>query len=216
MAETLNDLELALMKIVTLAGRESKTYSSNVFFIRGEWNRFEDVNTLIDVGNDPAVIERLRAVPYGVGKTPVEQVILTHGHFDHAAMLPAIRKAFDPVVYAHSASGKADRILTHGDELRCGDRIFEVIHTPGHTNDSISLYCQQDGVLFVGDTPVLITSTDGSYEENFISALQCLCRKDVKAIYFGHGPPLLENCNARLHASLKNVRKSMEMKTVPG
>ena len=48
---------------------------------------------------------------------------------------------------------------------------------------------QEDGVLFVGDTPVIIRSTDGSHEEGFVRALERLCRKDVRAIYFGHGAP---------------------------
>ena len=50
---------------------------------------------------------------------------------------------------------------------------------------------------------------DGSYEEGFICALQSLCRREVKAIYFGHGNPLFDDCNARLHYSLKNVREAM-------
>ena len=197
------------MRITNLSDLESKTYSSNVYLIRGDWNRIEDVNTLIDVGNDPAVVERLGAASYGLGKSPVEQAVLTHAHFDHAAMLPAIREAFHPVVYAHRTFRGADRVLAHGDLLRCGDKTFETIHTPGHTNDSISLYCPQDGVLFVGDTPVLIMGADGSYEEGFIHALQCLCRRDVKAIYFGHGDPLLNDCNARLRCSLRNVGEAI-------
>ena len=202
------------MRIANLNDRRSKTYSSNVYLIRGDYNRIEDVNTLIDVGNDPAVIETLGATSYGLGKSAVEQVLLTHNHFDHAAMLPAVRKAFDPVVCAHRTFRGTDHVLAHGDVLRCGDRTFEVIHTPGHTNDSISLYCQQDGVLFVGDTPVLIIGAEGSYEEGFICALECLCRKEVKAIYFGHGDPLFDDCNARLRYSLKNVSEAMNK--VPG
>ena len=197
------------MRITNLTESKSMIYSSNVYLVRGDWNAIADVNTLIDVGNDPAVIERVRATPTGVGKTPVEQVVLTHGHFDHAALLPAIREAFHPVVYAHSAFVKADHVLEDGQTLRCGDRMFEVFHTPGHSNDSICLYCQEDGVLFVGDTPVIIRSTDGSYEEDFIQALERLCRKDVKAIYFGHGAPLFDDCNARLRSSLRNVTKAV-------
>jgi len=198
-----------LMKITNLTDHKSKVYSCNVYLIRGGWNAIADVNTLIDVGNDPAVIDRIRATPTGVGKKPIEQVILTHGHFDHAALLPAIREAFDPMVYAHSTFVEADRILEDWQKLRCGDRMFEVIHTPGHSSDSICLYCQEDGVLFAGDSPVIITSTDGSYEENFVRALERICQKDVRAIYFGHGDPLLNDCNARLRSSLRNIRESL-------
>jgi hypothetical protein len=45
-----------------------------------------------------------------------------------------------------------------------GDGYFEVIHMPGHSSDSICLYNQAEGVLFAGDSPVLITSSTGTYE----------------------------------------------------
>lgn len=168
-----------------------------------------DVNRLIDVGNDRAVIDRIRAVPTGVGKKPVEQVILTHGHFDHAALLPAIRETYGPVVYAHSTFAGADCILKDGQTLRCGDRVFQVIYTPGHSNDSICLYCEEDGVLFVGDTPVVIRSADATHEGDFIRALERLCRKDVKTIYFGHGNPVTCGAKELICASLENIRQSL-------
>ena len=86
-----------------------------------------------------------------------------------------------------------------------------VIHTPGHTDDSICLYEEQDGVLFVGDAPLLINSVDGTYQAGFIRALERLCSKRIRRIYFGHGKPLLEGCDARLSASLKNVTESVRL-----
>jgi glyoxylase-like metal-dependent hydrolase (beta-lactamase superfamily II) len=76
-----------------------------------------------------------------------------------------------------------------------------VIHTPGHSSDSICLYNETEGVLFAGDTPLLITSPAGSYEARFQVALDKLCARDVRRIYFGHGPPLTERCNERLRES---------------
>lgn len=194
------------MRIANITDPTSRAYSSNVYLIRGDWNTLEDVNTLIDVGNDPAIIDAVRGMSTGVGKKRIEQVILTHGHFDHAANLPAVREAFDPVVYGHSAFVDADRIPEDGQCLRCGDRTCEVIYTPGHSNDSISIYCRDEKVLFVGDTPVLIRSRDTTYAPPFVQALERLCAKDVETIYFGHGDPLRHDCNARLERSLELVR----------
>ncbi len=59
------------MRITNLTDLKSMIYSCNVYLIRGGWNAIEDMNTLIDVGNDPGVIERIRATPTGVGKRPV-------------------------------------------------------------------------------------------------------------------------------------------------
>lgn len=196
------------MKIINLT-EKSKSYTSNVYLVLGTWNAIDDVNTLVDVGRDPSAIEKINEISTGVGKRKVEQVVLTHSHYDHTGLLPQIREVFKPRVYAFSPSLKGvDRLLKGGETLKLGDRMFEVIYTPGHSNDSICLYCKEDRVLFVGDTPVKIISTDGSYEESFVQALETLCRKDIQTIYFGHGTPLLHGCNEVIRTSLKNVRKS--------
>jgi len=193
------------MQITNLTDPRGMVYSSNVYLIHGDWNAIEDVNCLVDVGNDPSVIDKIKKTSNGVGKRLIEQVILTHSHFDHAALLPKIRESFKPVVYAFSPFMDADVVLTDGQKLRCGDRELEVIYTPGHSDDSICLYCEVDGTLFVGDTPVIIWSADGSYEERFVRALARLSEKDVRAIYFGHGSPVVEDAQTVLAESLKNV-----------
>ena len=45
------------------------------------------------------------------------------------------------------------------------------IHTPGHTEDSICLYCKAEGVLFSGDMPLVINAVGGSYEDGFVCAV---------------------------------------------
>jgi glyoxylase-like metal-dependent hydrolase (beta-lactamase superfamily II) len=167
------------------------------------------VNTLIDTGRDPVILPGLLEASTGVGKKRVEQVILTHSHYDHVTLLPLICDMFNPVVLAASPFvERVDVILKGGEIVKVGDRDFEIIYTPGHSNDSICLYCRQDGVLFSGDTPVIIRSRGGTYEPEFISALESLCSRDIHSIYFGHGPPLIEDCNQILKESLENVRKS--------
>jgi glyoxylase-like metal-dependent hydrolase (beta-lactamase superfamily II) len=72
---------------------------------------------------------------------------------------------------------------------------------PGHSSDSICLYNKTEGVLFVGDSPVLTASATGPYEAGFLAALERLCALDVRRIYFGHGDPVTERCNERLRES---------------
>jgi len=196
------------LKIINLT-EKSTTYTSNVFLVTGTWNTLGDINTLVDVGMDRSIIKKIEEASTGVGKSKVDKVILTHSHSDHVGILPLIREVFNPQVYAFSPyTGGVDHLLKDGDKVRMGDRMFEVYHTPGHSSDSICLYCESDGVLFVGDTPVIIKSTDSYYEKDFVRFLERLCRKDVKAIYFGHGEPIVNECKALLSDSLKNVRKS--------
>ncbi len=58
-------------------------------------------------------------------------------------------------------------------------------------------------MLFAGDTPLIIHRPGDSYHPEFILALEKLVQRDIQAIYFGHGRPLLENCHERLSMSLK-------------
>ena len=196
------------MKILNLK-RDNGIYTSNVFLVLGGFNAIDDVNTLVDVGRDPSVIERINSASTGVGKQRIEQVVLTHSHYDHASLLPRICEAYGPRVYAYSPSlDGVDHLLKDGETLRMGDGIFEVIYTPGHSSDSICLYCQSEGVLFAGDSPIVIQSCEGTHEDGFVGALIRLARKNIKAIYFGHGDPLLKDCNRRIRSSLKMAQSS--------
>ncbi|MCL4535898.1 MAG: MBL fold metallo-hydrolase [Bacteroidetes bacterium] len=46
---------------------------------------------------------------------------------------------------------KVDRVLDDGEELKLSGRTFQVVHTPGHTAGSISLFDRQRGELYCGD-----------------------------------------------------------------
>jgi len=199
------------MKILNLKSNNN-IYSSNVYFVLGDSNAIDDVNTLVDVGRDPSIIERIEEASTGVGKQRVEQVVLTHSHYDHVSLLPQIRKRYHPKVCAYSASvDGVDRLLRDGETLKIGDEAFEVIYMPGHSNDSICLYCQNEGVLFVGDSHVVLISTSDNYEQGFVNALIRIAHKNVKAIYFGHGDPLLTDCNAKIRLSLKMVEETRKV-----
>lgn len=197
------------MQILSIKGNND-VYTSNVYLLLGEWKRIEDLNTLIDVGSDPSIIETLDTTATGIGKNKIDQVILTHGHSDHTAALPWIIEAYRPTVmaFSHYLDG-VDRVLKSGDVIRAGDAMLEVIHTPCHTEDSICLYNPDSGALFVGDTPVIIQSADGGYERRFYEALKNICNRKVRTIYFGHGEPLRHNVRERLLESLRNVRECL-------
>ena len=141
-------------------------------------------------GQDPAILASIARAPTGVGKWPVEQVVLTHNHSDHCALLPQIREAFHPqgVRAFHRTPSGVDRLLRDGDAIKMGDQYFEVIHTPGHSSDSICLYNRTEGVLFAGDTPLLIASPDSTYEAAFLAALEKMCARDVRRDLFRARP----------------------------
>ncbi len=60
-------------------------------------------------------------------------------------------KAFNPKTYA-TKPWKISRFIHEGFKVNLGGRTLEVLSTPGHTPDAISLLDRANGLLFTGDT----------------------------------------------------------------
>jgi len=63
----------------------------------------------------------------------------------------ALPKGFDPKSY-QTRPWKITKFIHDGDHIDLGGRTIEVIATPGHTPDAISLFDRANGLLFTGDT----------------------------------------------------------------
>jgi hydroxyacylglutathione hydrolase len=82
----------------------------------------------------------------------LKYIINTHGHSDHTAGNPELRSMFDAKIVAHKLSRvTADVTVDDGDIIKIGNIPVNVIHTPGHTPDSISLLVDNQKLL-TGDT----------------------------------------------------------------
>ena len=192
------------MKVTTFpAGTD--TYSCNVYYLSGSWNTLEDVNTLVDVGRDPRLLEVLESFPSGVGQRKLHQIVLTHSHYDHSELLPKIIDRYEPRVYAFDPSVKGvTNVLQPGQNLKMGDRHVEVLHIPGHSSDSACFLCEEEGLLFSGDTP-LVLNAPGTYGKPYIEQLERLTRSNVTIIYPGHGSAISDQCIEKLKTSLALV-----------
>jgi len=86
----------------------------------------------------------------------------THTHADHRSACTAIRKLTKCQVMMHESSPQpsVDARYSDGDELSIGSIPVKVLHTPGHTPDSVSFYVNNDRVL-TGDV-ILIQGTGRS------------------------------------------------------
>mgnify|MGYP001095596902 CR=1 FL=1 len=118
-------------------------------------------------------------------------VINTHHHRDHVAGNSKIRSYFGSLIVAHKLSNiEKDIEVVEGDVLKVGALDMRVIHTPGHTPDSICLLVQKK--LMTGDTLFVgeCGRTDlpgGSSLDMYNSLLNKLVRLDDHIqVYPGH------------------------------
>ena len=160
---------------------------------------------IIDPGAEDAEIKRQVAE---LGLSP-KCVINTHGHGDHIGAnskmgLPIFIHASDaqcltdPVKNVSGMIGipisspPASRLLDDGDTIEVGELVLEVLHTPGHTEGSICLRCED--VVFTGDTlfaeGVGRTDLPGGSEAKLMRSIteKLFTLPDDTKVYPGHGP----------------------------
>lgn len=79
-----------------------------------------------------------------------------------------------------------DRIMLHDDDL-------EIFHSPGHTQDSISIFDHQERILYVGDNlekPIIYVESDDL--QTYIHTLENYLTYEPQKIVSGHSLDLTE------------------------
>ena len=70
----------------------------------------------------------------------LKYVIITHDHSDHIGGADELARQSSAMLVLHRSAGdRADLPVDDGDELDLGAVSLKVIHTPGHTRDSICI-----------------------------------------------------------------------------
>lgn len=119
----------------------------------------------------------------------VTYVIGTHSHNDHTGGMAEIRKKTGAKSVRHkSARGQPDIRVFDGDELQVGELTLKVIHTPGHTPDSMCILVEDK--LITGDTlfvgKVGGTRTRNMARKEFDSLHRLMALGDSIEVYPGH------------------------------
>jgi glyoxylase-like metal-dependent hydrolase (beta-lactamase superfamily II) len=172
--------------------KSDRVYSCNSYLILGDWNRMKDLDTVIDPGTDDFVLAQIERLSTGFGKVAVEQVVLTHNHFDHIGGVQALKQRYGARVLAFAAGPGVDELIRDGQFIRAGDGFLEVVHTPGHSSDSICLYAPQARAVFSGDTQLRVRGSGGDYPAGYLAGLQKLAGRKIECIYSGHDEPVTE------------------------
>lgn len=179
-------------------------WQTNAYMV---WDGRSSEALVIDPGMGAAepIMER-------VGANGLRLVVIanSHGHIDHMYDdAPLKRASGAPLAIhpddAHRLDGRnaygfeveavtAERDLREGEQVRVGDLVFDVLHTPGHTEGSVCLYEERHALLLSGD--VLFagsygrTDLPGGSDEAMVTSLGRLAREVPEGVRVlpGHGP----------------------------
>ena len=160
----------------------------------------------------------------------VKYIYLTHCHGDHIGAVSEVKskKGGKILIHRDDAEGlddeninlsacinmgdielEPDSRVDDGDLIHVGSLEFRVIHTPGHTKGSTSLYCEKEGLLFSGDT--LFRGTWGRTDlptSSFVQIIDSITKKllvlpDETIVYPGHGKSTLIKEEKPIYLELK-------------
>lgn len=190
--------------------------------------------TLIDAGNFYGMLHELSQV---FDISLLEQLFITHCHFDHIGGMGELFDWCNPKVYGHidtlpyisfqgvpfmkimEKAGRADQvvILRGGERIQAGPHRLEVISTPGHTRGDICLYERQNRILFSGDTVFPSSPTENilsdadkglGSKEQLVASLGRLVPYEVDFLLPGHGVPAFSDGDAHVLNAYLETRKA--------
>lgn len=110
----------------------------------------------------------------------LKYILLTHGHFDHILGVYPIKKKYgcevaigkedemclgDTTLSLAADHGlehlqypvRAEILLEEGSEIKLGDTVIKVMHTPGHTKGSLCFVIESERTILTGDTLFCLT-----------------------------------------------------------
>lgn len=122
---------------------------------------------------DPAGEEEKIIDMLDILNVKLKYIYLTHCHGDHTGAVVGLQNKYGAKVLIERKESEnlknpeitlnyyigipdirleEDSRIDDGDLIHLGELEFRVIHTPGHTNGSTSLFCEKEKMLFSGDT----------------------------------------------------------------
>jgi glyoxylase-like metal-dependent hydrolase (beta-lactamase superfamily II) len=157
---------------------------------------------LIDAGvGDSRHLDAL-ARALDAGHAELRDVIVTHGHPDHASGAPAIARQHRHARFLKYPWPEEDsryavdwQPIHEGDRFAAGDSTLVALHTPGHSPDHVALWHEENRTAFTGDlvvqgSSVMIHATRGGDLSAYLLALERLLALTPVRLLPAHGPEI--------------------------
>ncbi len=162
----------------------------------------------------------------------VKAIVITHAHIDHVAGAHKLRALTGAPVYMSERDRELlealdvqarwlgtdtpprpeiDSPAEEGTVLHLGQADFHVIHTPGHTQGSLSIWIPQENKLIAGDTlfrdSIGRTDLPGGNTKQILSSIKTRLLKlpEDAAVFPGHGPSTTIGREKELNPFLQNL-----------
>jgi glyoxylase-like metal-dependent hydrolase (beta-lactamase superfamily II) len=173
---------------------------------------------LIDTGSgEPSYLPVLeRALAQEVQTDAPGDVLLTHVHADHIGGVAGVLGRYGKRrVSKMPWPGKDERYgltlepIRAGDVFRTDGATLRAIHSPGHAQDHICFYLEEERALFTGDVVLGAGTTviplDGGDMGLYLESLARMLELALARIYPGHGP-FIADPTAKLHEYIAHRR----------
>jgi glyoxylase-like metal-dependent hydrolase (beta-lactamase superfamily II) len=171
----------------------------------------------IDAGTTEETTREARAALRAVTDAPIKYVILTHGHWDHAGGLGALRdpgtiviardnfpaqlaraRSYPPSFRYFFGTGtmrldaRPDRLITTAQTITDGTLDLVVMPAPsGETDDALFVHDRKSGLLFVGDAFMPFVGAPAVAEgspEGYLAAIARVQELRPRRMIHGHTP----------------------------
>jgi glyoxylase-like metal-dependent hydrolase (beta-lactamase superfamily II) len=160
----------------------------SVFVVLGE-----DNIGIVDTGYENTLMDYVFPLIQGKGRSldEVDLIVNTHRDGDHIKGNDVFKEKTGAPIVAHSMAAEAipslDRTMEDGDVLKLGDRLFKVIHTPGHRPGAVCLLDEEHKVMITGDSVCGEREDLIRMDKNiYIDSLKKLLELDVDMMLMSH------------------------------
>ena len=127
------------------------------------------------------------------------EILVTHTHPDHLGGAPGVLERFGERSVSKMHWPERDRHVAvetvpigDGDSFETDGVTLRAIHTPGHAQDHLCYYLEEEGALFTGDVVLGAGTTviplDGGDMALYMDTLRRMLDLELERLYPGHGP----------------------------